>query len=306
MKKPASPVLVALLHAEAGVFSVSYHTSSTSDPLRVEWIFFSREEKMKQYKAYLLDLDGTVYRGSEVIPEAVTFIQYLRAEGIPFLYLTNNSSAAPEQVAERLTSMGLPTTGDEVYTSGMAAASYLAEREPAGTPVYVIGEEGLRGELERRGFRLTEKQPRYVIVGIDRSFSYQKLTVAASAIREGAKLIATNRDAALPTEKGLFPGNGSLVAAVSVASGASPVVIGKPEPIIVRYALERLGVDAADTLIVGDNLHTDIDAGANSGLDSLLVLTGYSSEQDAENHPHQPTYVAKDLKEWLDRLHRLT
>jgi 4-nitrophenyl phosphatase len=259
---------------------------------------------MKQYKGYLLDLDGTVYRGSEVIPEAVTFIEYLREQGIPFLYLTNNSSASPKQVADRLTSLGIPTQSDQVYTSSMATASFLAETEPAGTPVYVIGEEGLRGELERRGFVLTEDHPRYVIVGIDRSFSYEKLAAAARAIREGAALIATNNDAALPTEKGLFPGNGSLVAAVSVASGASPIVIGKPEPIIVRYALERLGVPADDTLIVGDNLHTDIDAGANSGLDSLLVLTGYSSERDAMEHPRRPTYIAKNLREWLYRLQR--
>jgi 4-nitrophenyl phosphatase len=257
---------------------------------------------MKQYKGYLLDLDGTVYRGSEIIPEAVAFIGYLREKGIPFLYVTNNSSAPPEQVADRLTSMGLPTGADEVYTSSMATASYLAEREAEGTPVFVIGEEGIRLELERRGFVLTENQPRYVVVGIDRLFTYEKLAAATRAIRGGARLIATNRDAALPSERGLLPGSGSLVAAVSVASGATPVVIGKPEPIIVRYALERLGVSAEDTLIVGDNLYTDIEAGANSGIDSLLVLTGYSTAEEARCHPVAPTHIAADLREWMKRM----
>ncbi len=257
---------------------------------------------MKQYKGYLLDLDGTVYRGREVIPEAIPFISYLQEQGIPFLYLTNNSSASPDQVAKRLTAMGLSTDADQVYTSSMAAASFLAEKEPPGTPVYMIGEEGLRLELERRGFVLTDEGARYVVVGIDRSFSYEKLAAATRAIRNGAQLIATNRDAALPSEHGLLPGNGSLVAAVSVASGVSPIVIGKPEQLIVRYALQRLGTQAEETLIVGDNLHTDIDAGANSGLDSLLVLTGYSAVEEAERHTNPPTYVAADLQEWMNRL----
>ncbi|MFY0544772.1 TIGR01457 family HAD-type hydrolase [Brevibacillus sp. H7] len=257
---------------------------------------------MKQYKGYLLDLDGTIYRGSEVIAEAVPFIGYLREQGIPFLYLTNNSSASPEHVADRLTAMGLPTSPGEVYTSSMATASFLAEKAPPGTPVYVIGEDGLRRELERHGFILTEQGARYVVVGIDRSFTYEKLATAACAIRNGAEFIATNCDPALPSERGLLPGNGSLVAAVSVASGVKPTVIGKPEPLIVRYALDSLGVPADDTLIVGDNLFTDIEAGANSGLDSLLVLTGYSTAKDAEHHSCRPTYIAADLQDWLRRL----
>jgi len=257
---------------------------------------------MKQYRGYLLDLDGTIYRGSEVIPGAVSFIRFLRDQRIPFLYVTNNSSAPPEVVADRLTAMGLPTSADEVFTSSMATARYLAEREPAGTPVYVIGEAGLRVELERRGFVLAENDPRCVVVGIDRSFTYEKLVIATRAVRAGAALIATNRDAALPSERGLLPGSGSLVAAVSVAAGAEPIVIGKPEPILVEYARERLGVPAEDTLIVGDNLHTDIEAGANSGMDSLLVLTGYSTEEEARNHRVAPTYIAADLREWMKRM----
>lgn len=248
-----------------------------------------------------MDLDGTIYRGNEAIPEAVRFVRELKKEGIPFLYLTNNSSASPEHVAARLTRMGLSAETQEVYTSSMATAAYLKEQEPQGAPIFVIGEAGLREELAESGFILTEEDPRYVVVGIDRQFNYEKLAIATRALRRGAKLIATNKDAALPTEEGLLPGNGSLVAAVSTAGGVAPLFIGKPEKIIVDYAMKRLGTSASETLIVGDNLFTDIEAGANSGLDSLLVLTGYSTEQDAAAHPSKPTYVSPDLWTWWER-----
>lgn len=257
---------------------------------------------MKPYEAYLLDLDGTIYRGSEIIPEAVQFIEQLRQHQIPFLYLTNNATATPETFAQRLSNMGLPTTKEEVYTSSMATAAYLAERENPGTHVYIIGESGLEIALRERGFIITPDKPKYVIVGLDREFTYEKLSIATRAIRSGATLIATNIDPALPTERGLFPGGGSLVAAVSTASATKPIVIGKPETIIVNYAIEQLGKDRDKTLIVGDNLHTDIEAGVKSGLDSLLVLTGYSTKQDLAHSPFQPTYVEETLMTWWDKV----
>ncbi|GEB34567.1 TIGR01457 family HAD-type hydrolase [Brevibacillus parabrevis] len=257
---------------------------------------------MKPYKGYLLDLDGTIYRGHEAIPGAGEFVRYLQDKQIPYLFLTNNSSTSAERVADRLTGMGIEATARDVYTTSMATVQYLQEQAPAGANVYAIGEEGLLTQLEAAGYRLTEADPDYVIVGIDRAFTYEKLAVAARAIRSGATFIATNADAALPTDAGLFPGNGSLVAAVSVASATKPIVIGKPESIIVRYALEVLGTKASETLIVGDNLFTDIEAGANSGLDSLLVLTGYSTREEAASHTAKPTYVASDLPEWQLRI----
>ena len=256
---------------------------------------------IKNYKGYLLDLDGTIYRGTEAVPGAKAFLEHLREKKIPYLFLTNNSSATPQQVAKRLQQMGIEATADEVYTSSMATAQYLSEQAEEAR-VYVIGEEGLRTELLSRGFILTEDAPKFVVVGIDKEFSYEKLAIAARAVRNGAALIATNGDAALPSNHGLIPGNGSLVAAVEVASGAKATFIGKPEPIIVRYALGKLGTHTGDTLIVGDNLHTDIEAGANSGLDSLLVLTGYSTREDAQRHAVRPTHVAEDLAEWLLRI----
>ncbi|MED1953773.1 TIGR01457 family HAD-type hydrolase [Brevibacillus centrosporus] len=259
---------------------------------------------MTAYKGYLLDLDGTIFRGGEAIPGAAAFISYLKEQGIPYLYLTNNSSASPVHVAERLCGMGIEAKPEDVYTSSMAAATYLREQAPAGAKVYMIGEDGLEEQLTEAGFILSEEAPQYVVIGIDRAFTYEKLAIATRAVRAGAVLLATNADAALPTDKGLFPGNGSLVAAVSVASATAPIVIGKPQPIIVKYAMERLGTRAEETLIVGDNLYTDIEAGESSGLDSLLVLTGYSTREEAERHPARPTYIAKDLGEWQRTLIR--
>lgn len=253
---------------------------------------------MKTYRGYLLDLDGTIYRGNEVIPEAVTFIRELRKANIPFLYLTNNSSATPEHVAQRLTDMGIETAAEEVYTSSMGAAAFLQERYPAGTDVYAIGEAGLHAALAEIGCRQVSEGANVVITGIDREFSYEKLATAATAIRNGALFLATNRDPALPTERGLMPGNGSLVAAIATASDVEPIVIGKPERVLVDYALERLGTKREETLIVGDNLLTDIGAGANSGLDSLLVFTGYSREEDLAASKWQPTHLAQDLMDW--------
>jgi 4-nitrophenyl phosphatase len=257
---------------------------------------------MKSYKGYLLDLDGTIYRGNEVIPEAVHFIRELREREIPFLYVTNNSSATPQRVAEKLRAMGIPAIPEEVFTSSMATAAYLKEREPQGAHVYVIGEQGLHAALTEAGCIVTEKRAAYVVVGIDRSFTYEKLASATRAIREGAVFLATNRDPALPTEHGLMPGNGSLVAAVAAAAGVEPIVIGKPETMMIRYACKQLGISAEETLIVGDNLLTDIAAGVNSGMDSLLVLTGFSSAEDVAKSPWQPTYIATNLLEWRERL----
>ncbi len=259
-------------------------------------------DNMKTYKGYLLDLDGTIYHGNRVIPEAITFITYLQETKTPYLYVTNNSSTTPEKVAERLSNMGLPTTADQVYTTSMATAKYLTEQKGQPKTYFALGEEGLFTAMEEAGFTFTQENPSYVIIGIDRSVTYEKLTTAMRAIRNGATFIATNADPALPTEHGLMPGNGALVAAVATASAQRPTIIGKPESIIIKYALEKLGTKPEETIIVGDNLHTDIQAGINSGIDTLLVLSGYSTLEDADKHDEPPTYVEQSLLTWMDKI----
>ncbi|TPG69690.1 TIGR01457 family HAD-type hydrolase [Brevibacillus laterosporus] len=257
---------------------------------------------MKTYKGYLLDLDGTIYHGNRVIPEAVTFIEYLQETKTPYLYVTNNSSTTAEKVAERLSNMGLPTTADQVYTTSMATAKYLSEQKVQQKTYFALGEEGLFKAMEEAGYSFTEENPSYVIIGIDRTLTYEKVATAMRAIRNGATFIATNADPALPTEHGLMPGNGALVAAVATASAQRPIIIGKPEPIIIQYALEKLGTKPEETIIVGDNLHTDIQAGINSGIDTLLVLSGYSTLEDADKHDGPPTYVEQSLLTWMDKI----
>lgn len=259
---------------------------------------------MTTYRGYLLDLDGTIYHGTRVIPEAVTFIQELRRADIPFMYLTNNSATTPELVAQRLTAMGIETAPEEVYTSSMATAAYLKDRYPAGTGVLAIGEAGLYAAMEEIGFVRKTEDVSVVVAGLDRQFTYEKLAQASTAIRNGALFVATNRDPALPTERGLMPGGGSLIAAIATASGTEPIVMGKPERIIVDFALEKLGTKREETLIVGDNLLTDIGAGAKSGLDTLLVLSGYSRRSDLASSEWQPTHIAEDLLEWWQRVQR--
>ncbi|SEN56713.1 TIGR01457 family HAD-type hydrolase [Lihuaxuella thermophila] len=252
---------------------------------------------MKRYRGYLIDLDGTLFRGTELIPGALSFIEKLAGANIPFLYLTNNSSRPPEQVAEKLRGFGFPAEPDQVYTSALATAQYLKE-EMDSPSVFVIGEEGLKRAIREAGICINEEQPEAVVVGIDRQFTYEKMKRACLAIRNGATLIGTNADRALPTEEGLLPGSGSLSIGIAAASGVEPLFIGKPEPIIMKYALEKLGTSPEETLVVGDNLETDILAGIRGGMDTLLVFSGITTHEMANKSRIRATYYLDSLRDW--------
>lgn len=250
-----------------------------------------------QYKGYLIDLDGTMYRGSEKIEEAGDFVVRLKEAGIPYLFVTNNSSRRPEQVAEKLVSLDVPAEADQVFTTSMATANYIAEQK-ADASYYVIGEEGIQHALESKGFTYDEENPDYVVFGIDRGINYEKLAIGALAIRNGATFISTNGDNVIPTERGFLPGNGSLTSVLTVATGQQPIFIGKPEPIIVNQALEKLGLTKEETVMVGDNYETDIMAGINAGMDTLMVHTGVTTREMLKEYKTQPTYVIDSLSEW--------
>ncbi|WP_440896431.1 TIGR01457 family HAD-type hydrolase [Amphibacillus sp. Q70] len=252
---------------------------------------------MKKYKSYLIDLDGTVYNGTEKIPEAVQFVKDLKEQGLPYLFLTNNSTKQPRFVADKLKGMGVPAEEENVFTSSMATATYIAEQDPDAR-VYPIGEEGLIYALEEAGLTITETAVDYVVMGLARDITYEQLTIGALAIRNGAKFVATNGDVALPTERGFLPGAGSLVSVLSVTTGVEPKFIGKPESIIVDQALAVLGTSKEETLMIGDNYATDILAGIHAGIDSLLVFSGVTTKTDLENIVEQPTYTIDSLKNW--------
>ncbi|PBB06291.1 TIGR01457 family HAD-type hydrolase [Salimicrobium humidisoli] len=252
---------------------------------------------MKKYKGLLLDLDGTMYRGNEVIQEAPFFVEECRKRGIPYVFLTNNSSKQPVQVADKLNGMGIHALPEQVYTSSMAAAAYI-QRKFSEPNVFMIGEEGLESALLAGGATLTEENADVVVVGIDRELSYDKLRKAALNIQNGAAFVSTNKDRAIPTEEGMLPGNGAVTEAIALTAGISPVYVGKPEALIVEEALEVLGVSKEEALLVGDNYETDISAGIYAGVDTLMVETGATSFEDLNEVESQPTYKVKKLDEW--------
>ncbi|GAB6257226.1 TIGR01457 family HAD-type hydrolase [Peribacillus sp. N1] len=252
---------------------------------------------MKSYKGYLIDLDGTMYRGTEQIAEAAGFINDLRKRDIPYLFVTNNSSRTPAQVADKLRSIGISTEDEQVFTTSMATANYIAEQKKDAS-VYVVGEEGIIEALKEKGMKLVEEHPDFLVMGIDRGINYEKLSKACLAVRNGAVFISTNGDIAIPTEQGLLPGNGSVTSVVSVSTQVQPIFIGKPESVIVEQALRVLGVPKEETIMVGDNYDTDILAGINAGIDTLLVHTGVTTKERLKQYKEQPTHVVDTLDLW--------
>ncbi|MCY8921758.1 TIGR01457 family HAD-type hydrolase [Bacillus atrophaeus] len=256
---------------------------------------------MKTYKGYLIDLDGTMYNGTEKIEEACEFVRKLKERGIPYLFVTNNSSRTPKQVADKLVSFDIPATEEQVFTTSMATAQHIAQQKQNAS-VYVIGEEGIRQAIEENGLTFAEEDADFVVVGIDRGITYEKLATGCLAIRNGATFISTNGDVAIPTERGLLPGNGSLTSVLTVSTGVQPVFIGKPESIIMEQAMRVLGTDISETLMIGDNYATDIMAGMNAGMDTLLVHTGVTKREHLADYPDKPTHAVDSLTDWLTHI----
>jgi 4-nitrophenyl phosphatase len=253
---------------------------------------------MKKYKGYLIDLDGTMYKGTERIEAASDFVKKLLEHKIPYLFVTNNSSRTPAQVAEKLTQFDIPAEENQVFTTSQATANYIYEQKHDAS-VYMIGEEGLRTAIGEKGLQNGEENADFVVVGIDREISYEKLTVACLAVRNGATFISTNGDIAIPTERGLVPGNGSLTSVITVSTQTQPIFIGKPESIIMEQALKVLGTNKDETLMVGDYYDTDILAGMNAGMDTLLVHTGVTTKELLSRYDRKPTYTVDSLDQWV-------
>ncbi|WP_311408329.1 TIGR01457 family HAD-type hydrolase [Liquorilactobacillus uvarum] len=254
---------------------------------------------MRNYKGYLIDLDGTMYRGKEKIPAAKRFIERLQERNIPFLFVTNNSTQEPQAVVNNLAhNFNIHVTTDNVYTTALATADYLASQDKKKRSVYTIGEFGLKKALFDKGFYFVEHNPDYVVVGLDYDVTYHKFELATLAIKAGAKFIGTNADTNLPNERGLVPGAGSIIALVECATQQKATYIGKPESIIMKKALNRLEMEKGDVIMVGDNYMTDISAGINCGIDTLLVYTGVSTPEQVKEKKIKPTYTVNSLDEW--------
>jgi HAD superfamily hydrolase (TIGR01450 family) len=255
------------------------------------------------YDAALLDLDGVVYVGADAVPGAVESIEDARRNGLRVAYLTNNASRTAREVAQHLRDLGLTADDTDVVTAAEAVAHLVADAVPEGATVLLVGGEGLREPLERRGLRCVqsaEEQPAAVVQGFHPDLTWRSLAEAAYAIERGVPWFASNADLTIPTDRGIAPGNGSLIQAVSNATGQRPTVAGKPERALFDETVERVG--ARRPLMVGDRFDTDIDGAVNAGIESLAVLTGVGTLPGllALDPDHRPTYVAHDVSGLLE------
>lgn len=258
---------------------------------------------MKNYRGYLIDLDGTIYRGKQPIKYAKEFVEYLQQNNIPFMFVTNNSTKEPQAVVKNLAeNCDIHVGVDNVFTTAMATAAYLKQNATKEKTVYCIGEQGLKKALTDVGVQFEEQNPNYVVVGLDYDVTYHKFELATLAIRNGAKFIGTNADTNLPNERGLVPGAGSVIGLVKIATQQEPLFIGKPEAIIMQMALAKMKLSADETVMVGDNYNTDIKAGINSKMDTLLVYTGVSTKEQVAAEKIKPTHQVDSLGEWLEVL----
>lgn len=248
---------------------------------------------------FLIDLDGVLYLGNTALPGAEPFIGWLRSHGMPFRLVTNNATLTPEQYVEKLSRLGIEVSREEVFTSALATAAFLTSQCAAEQSAYVVGEEGLETALAHVGIRLTSDRPDWVVVGLDRRLTYDKLATAVRAIQEGARFVGTNPDTSLPSEHGLLPGAGAIQAAITAASGVKPLVIGKPQTHMIHLALEGLKADKTGTVMLGDRLDTDIQAAAAAEIPSILVLTGVSTRDDLADNPVEPDLVVENLEELM-------
>lgn len=248
---------------------------------------------------FLIDMDGVVYRGIELIPGAREFVQRLHEEEIPFLFLTNNSQRTRRDVATRLRRMDFAVEERHIFTCAMATARFLAQQKPEGT-AYVIGEGGLLQALHQNGYAIVDHDPDYVVVGEGRSFNFEMMEAAVRMLVGGAKLIATNLDPNCPTHHGLRPGCGAIVAMLETATGIKAFSVGKPSPVMMRQARKQLGLTTAQTVMIGDTMETDILGGVQMGYGTVLTLSGGTKSQDLVRYAYRPDLVVESIAELLE------
>jgi NagD protein len=243
---------------------------------------------------YLIDMDGVIYKGSEVIPGAIEFVNQLRREEIPFLFLTNNSQRTRRDVATKLLRMGFDIEEQHIFTCAMATARFLAKQKPYGT-AFVIGEGGLLQALHENGYSIVDHDPDYVVIGEGRSITFEMLESAVQMVKAGAKLVATNPDPNCPTPDGIRPGCGAIVAMIETATGVESFSVGKPSPVMMRAARKEIGIDSENCTIIGDTMETDILGGAQMGYRTVLVLSGGTSREDIDRYAYCPDIVVDSI-----------
>ncbi|HNS01062.1 MAG TPA: HAD-IIA family hydrolase [Anaerolineae bacterium] len=247
-------------------------------------------------KNYLIDMDGVLVSGRTIIPGADQFIQRLQASGAEFLVLTNNPLYTPGDLAHRFKLIGLDIPSERIFTSAMATARFLHSQRPQAT-AFVIGESGLTSPIHELGYVITDIEPDYVVLGETHSYNLEQITTAIRLVAGGAHFLATNPDPSGPGEGGIVPACGAMAALIERATGVAPFFVGKPNPLMMRMALNYLDVHSEDTVMVGDRMDTDIIGGVQAGLETILVLTGVTAEADVRRFPYQPTRIVPSVAE---------
>lgn len=251
-------------------------------------------ETIKNKLGFICDMDGVIYHGNKILPGVTEFVNWMIANNKKFVFLTNSSERTPHELSMKLERMGLNVPADHFYTSAMATAEFLHAQKP-GCTAYVIGEAALTKALYDHGIYMNDVNPDYVVMGETRTYSFEKLEKAIDLVLKGAKLIGTNPDITGPTEKGIIPATGALIAPVEIATGKKAYFVGKPNPLMLRHGLKKLNCHSADIAFIGDRMDTDIIAGIESNIDTVLVLSGVTSMEDIDNFPYRPKYIANGV-----------
>ncbi len=251
--------------------------------------------QLRDKAGFICDMDGVIYHGSRILEGVAEFVHWMQDNGKRFVFLTNSAERTPHELSMKLGRIGLDISADHFYTSAMATAAFLHKQKPNCT-AYVIGEAALTKALYDQRIYMNDVNPDYVVVGETRSYSFEKIEKAIELVLKGAKLIGTNPDITGPTEKGIMPATGALIAPIEIATGKKAYFVGKPNPLMLRHGLQKLDCHSHEIAFIGDRMDTDIIAGIESNVDTVLVLSGVTKLEDIDNFPYRPQYILDGVK----------
>src|SRR5512137_1170849 len=251
-------------------------------------------DHIKSKAGFIIDMDGVIYHGNKLLPGVTDFLAWLEASGKSYLFLTNSSERTPKELHEKMKRLGISIDEEHFYTSALATAGFLSSQKPNGS-AYIIGDAGLIHALYSVGYTTNNVNPDYVVVGDTSGYNFEKIETAVNLVLNGARLIGTNPDISGPVENGITPSVKALIAPIEIASGKKAYFVGKPNPLMMRIALRKLGVKREDAIVIGDRMDTDVRCGLESELDTLLVLSGITDRDAIDNFPYRPRYVLNGI-----------
>jgi NagD protein len=249
---------------------------------------------IKSKAGFIIDMDGVIYHGNKLLPGVNEFLAWLETSGKKYLFLTNASERTPKELHEKMKRLGIIIGEEHFYTSALATAGFLASQKPNGS-AYIIGDAGLIHALYSVGYTINNVNPDYVVVGDTHGYNFEKIEIAVNLVIRGARLIGTNPDVSGPVENGITPSTKALIAPIEIASGKKAYFVGKPNPLMMRIALRKLGVKREDAIVIGDRMDTDVRCGLESEIDTLLVLSGITQRDEIDKYPYRPQYVLNGI-----------